>query len=321
MRVVEVLERAPDREFTQTQIATLLGIAPRTVYNWRRMAKRGPRKLGRPAYSQKLVRNALWSVGRELRRQGYPGWRAIRAGLDGAFPDRLIQSCVRKFKQKRRQRLERRKQSSRKRVDVLKPNVIWSMDSAHWPRRTEAQVVKDRASRKILSVTIGSPAHGMETIRLLEELKAERGLPLVLATDNGSAFVNQAVARYLAKEKVIHLRSLPRTPQHNSSVEIAIRELREQVGERADLLPVASQRLNERRLRASLGYLTPNQFDERNAWSYHKVRDVFFRVCRRRIRRRMQIARSSRAMRMEEREVIYAALEEHGWIRRSGAIA
>jgi putative transposase len=318
MRIVEVLENSPNSEqaITQDTIAKLLDVSPRTIYNWRKFSQQGPRKIGRPQHGEAIRRKAFWLVGRELRKQGYPGWRAIKAGLEQSIPDRLIQEYVRRFKLKRRRRVLKTKTKDRMHVQVMRPNVVWSMDSAHWPRRTEAQVIKDRATRKLLAVTFGPPVRQNDVLQLLQKMKLERGLPLVLATDNGSAFVNKAVSEYLRQEKVVHLRSLPRTPEHNSSVEVGIRELREQVGENPNMLVEACARLNESRLRASLGYITANKFDEQNSWQYNKVRDQFFRYCSSRITKEVQDAKNPREARMREREAIHASLQEMGWIKR-----
>ena len=319
MRVSEVLESTPKSEqgFSQQKIAHLLGVSPRTIYNWRLSAKKLPKKIGRPSHDQNLRRRVVWRVGRELRRQGYPGWRAVKAGIKENLPDRLIQEYVRKFKQNRRKRIDHKRGRGRVKTVVLKPQVIWSMDSAHWPNRIQAQVIKDRASRKLLAVSLGSPAKAKDILELLKQVKAERGgLPLVLATDNGSAFVNRELSAYLNHEKVVHLRSLPRTPEHNSSVEIAIRELRDQVGDDSSALEYAKKRMNGCRMRASLGYLTSDKFDELNLWSYNKVRERFFRDCCMRIDSGAQQARSARERRMLEREAIYATLEAMGWVKR-----
>lgn len=76
MRVVEFIENDPEADLSKEQIAKLLGVTVRTIYNWRYDQSRRlePKKIGRPSYSLTLRRQASWRVGRELRKQGYPGW-------------------------------------------------------------------------------------------------------------------------------------------------------------------------------------------------------------------------------------------------------
>lgn len=316
MRVLQYLEEtpSPERRVSQEAIAELLAISPRTIYNWRRQT---PRAIGRPRHSNEAHRLALWKVGRELRKQGYPGWRAVKAGLQGQVPDRLIQEYVSKFKFKRRRRLTLEREAKRKHTEVLKPNVIWSLDSAHMSRGVEAQVVRDRCSRKVVELVTGPPARGASVLELLKRLKDERGtLPLVLSTDNGAAFVSDEVKVYLEQEQVIHLRSLPRTPQHNSSVEIAIRELREASENRLERLEAAKNRLNQHRLRACLGYKAADSIDDGQSGRYNQEREAFFRNCCMRIAEAVQGSTTSRERRMREREAIHASLEHWGWIKQ-----
>lgn len=318
MRVSEYLESTPnpDQGFTQEKVAELLGVSPRTIYNWRKSAKQNQKKIGRPKHDQHAHRKALWCVGRELRRQGYPGWRTVKKGLKETVPDRLIQEYVSKFKLRRRRRIENKKKQDRKSIEVIRPNVIWSMDSAHFGSGKEAQIIKDRAARKLLVVRLGNYLCQTDVLHGLEAIKRERGLPLVLATDNGSIFVNDLITKYLEREKVIHLRSLPRTPEHNSSVEVAIRELKDLIGDDPNKLSEAQQRINGSRLRKTLGYQTADKFDEINSWEYNKVRGAFYRKCCVRIKETVQHAKDSREARMLEREAIHALLEEMGWIKR-----
>src|SRR5262249_25450693 len=126
-------------------------------------------------------------------------------------------------------------------VRVLARDVLWSLDAAQ-PCRTpegaamKSSVLRESASRRNIGLTLGQTVTGSGVVSLLEAVRFERGgLPLVLASDNGSENVNEDVEAYLAKKRVVHLRSLPRTPQHNAWAERAIGELRQDSGLRADL--------------------------------------------------------------------------------------
>ena len=137
----------------------------------------------------------------------------------------------------------------------------------------------------------------------------------------------EEVRSYLQRHKVVHLRSLPRTPQHNGAGERGIRELKEQltlgVGPRPpnismleNQLTQAADLLNKNRRRQSLAFLTAAEFDEKNEARYNKVRENFYRDCSMRIEHAVLEATTARARKMATREAIYASLEKMGWIKQ-----
>ena len=127
-------------------------------------------------------------------------------------------------------------------VLVTMRDALWSVDAAQAGRdlrgaEIRMQVGRDAASRKSVALAVAAPATGTGkgTVALLVEAKRVRGgLPLVFGSDNGSENVNRDVAEFLEREHVIHLKNLPRTPQHNARAERAIGELRAESGLRAN---------------------------------------------------------------------------------------
>jgi hypothetical protein len=59
-------------------------------------------------------------------------------------------------------------------------------------------------------------------------------LPLVAGSDSGSENCNQHVECYFRENQVVHLRNLPRVPQHNPWVEHTWGELRGETGIESD---------------------------------------------------------------------------------------
>lgn len=59
----------------------------------------------------------------------------------------------------------------------------------------------------------------------LRRLFAAYGVPLVMKTDNGSAFISKIVRKFLRQNKVTHLLTPPRTPKYNGSIEAGIGSL------------------------------------------------------------------------------------------------
>lgn len=322
----------------QNELALAVDVVPRTVRNWKRRSKPGHfPKLGRPAHDERAHRQAFWRVGREYLRQGRCGWRPIAAALGGTgqdrVPVRLIQHYVKMFKAREKKHDHVRILRHQVRVEVHAKNAIWVQDSTQVGRtengnKVESQVIKDRASLATLGLSTGAPAHATDVIELLDQLKQARGLPLVLASDNGSAFVAAEVEEYLKREQVIHLRSLPRTPEHNGSAEIGIKELKITAKLCKSALTTyqaahaglvrAADILNQNRIRMSKDLKTGAQLDETLTVSYHLVeRARFYDECSKRIQQSQRDSVGAREKRMAEREAIYSTLEQFGLVSRT----
>lgn len=204
----------------------------RTLQNWQRTAPGAVATIGRPPHDAASWTRALRLVGRALRQQGYgAGWRTIAQVLGDAVPVVLVQRAVRAWKRRRRARVRRRQERLRHHVDVLARDALWALDATHLTRvagtKVEAQVVRDAASARTVGLTVGPPVTARDALALLEHGREERGgLPLVLARDNGSPYAAKSVQSYLDAHRVIVLRNLPRTPQHNPWAERAIGELK-----------------------------------------------------------------------------------------------
>jgi transposase InsO family protein len=159
---------------------------------------------------------------------------------------------------------------------------------------------------------------------------AERGaLPLVLATDNGSIYTRKDVETWLVGHGVVHLLSLPHTPQHNAWVERTNRELKEETDlgrggvvksadEVRERVETARRRLDDVRMRARLNHRTAATADAAAAtWYDRTTRERFYATVCRRIDEALQGLESDRARRKARREVVHASLEELGLIKRT----
>lgn len=210
--------------------------------NWESGAQTQAKHLGRPAISPAKRFLARLKVARELRKQGLVGWRPVVAKVGAAVPVRLVQESVSELKKRHAQRRRRWLAERRLRVEVLSPNVVWTQDATHLGRMgrvaVQAEIIKDRATLGFEGMSVGSQANADEILEMLENQKQTRGLPLVWATDNGSAYRDELVENFLKQEQVVHLLSRPRLPQDNGAAEKGIRELKEAAGlEKAWPLP------------------------------------------------------------------------------------
>lgn len=224
LRIGQRIAEAGRRRINLHDVAIALGVTERTIRNWRKQAKEDVPKMGRPSLSKERIDEARKLVFVEMSKHGAPGWRPISVILKDKVSVRLVQKFVSEYKF-----IQRQKKTS-KRIEVVGKNVIWTMDGAitKEAERIENQVIKDRGTKYWVGHkrTIKA-SNSLNVVETLKESFAQNGLPLVLSTDNGAAYTNKEVCLFLRNLKIVHLKSLPRTPQHNGSVEVGIKELRE----------------------------------------------------------------------------------------------
>lgn len=323
-----------DPEVRRADVARMLGVSVSTLKNWVRHARRGdfPR-VGRPAHGPEAHERARSRVEGSMAEQGCPGFRPVKAACP-EVPTRLVQLYVRRVKEDERLQERRRIEASRVRVEVLGRDVVWGQDGWHLGRlpdgrALESQFFMDRGSLRTVSFDVGLAQSQEDLIAQLEVQRLTRGLPLVVSSDNLSSCCGRKVQAYLAFHKVIHLLSLPHTPEHNGAAEHRVRELREVTGFRKGtvhggvLEPTArlicSAGALDARRRASKGYKTALELDAALPAGYNLVcRARFYEEARRRMNTAVLGARSWREARLLEREAVFAALESCGLVRRVG---
>lgn len=304
------------RKIKLRDVAVALGVTDRTLRNWRAKAKKDVPKMGRPSASQETLYKARELVFEEMERQGSPGWRPVAAALKGKVSVRHVQKFVAEFKL-----LKRKRRTPSKRTRVFGKNIVWSMDGAITKengKKVENQVIKDRGTlRWVGERACETASKASDVIEILSASFKANGKPLVLSTDNGSAYKSREVRRFLEEEKVIHLMSLPRTPQHNGSVEVGIRELKS-IGKNAGCdLKVATQIANVRLRKIDGGWSTAESMYQNAELSYtSEDRAVFFESCRKRLINLSKVPLGFRQRRMFEREVVFEELENRNLITR-----
>ena len=167
----------------------------------------------------------------------------------------------------------------------------------------------------MLSVKKNGSDNAQAVLDQLECTKQQRGLPLVIGTDNGSMYTSKKVQEFLAVNKVIHLRSLPRTPQHNGAMECAIREIKEVANLNNYSMEQAVGVLNASRLRARFLFKSSEQADEEMTVGYdEEVRTRFFEICQSRFKIAEAGSGNARSKRMTERKIVFETLEQFGFI-------
>lgn len=315
-------------------MARLLGVTPRTVRRWKAGAAGPRRPRGRPA--KRPERAAIWAAARAWRRMGHTaGWRPVLAALV-AVPRRHVQLVVGALKRRRRARAERRRERLRTRLLTAGRDVLWSLDATHLGRDAAGRVVEGQAVREVattrtLAQSVGGAVDTADAVAVVAAAAAERGgrYPLVLVTDNGSAYTSEGFERFLAARRVVHLRSLPHTPRHNPWVERGHRDLKEESGlgkgvviddvaAAAVALADARDRIDRHRPRATLGNRTACSVDAEMAVPYDEpVRAQLAARIAQRVAAGAHDQMSKRERRVLRREAVLASLEELELITRT----
>ena len=200
-----------------------LGLSSRTLRHWNHQArahKLHPRTRGRPTTrSPRTLRNQLVTL---LRYTGPGiGVPTLRAQFP-TMPRSEIQDILRRFR-----RVWRKDQwRIIHRLRWHQPGAVWAADHLQPDQPIDDQypyalVVRDLASHFQLAWLPVPDNKASSTIAILARLFQIHGPPLVLKTDNGSAFIARKTRTLLDEHQVLHLRSPARRPQYNGSCEAA----------------------------------------------------------------------------------------------------
>lgn len=202
---------------TTTDAAALLGRSPRTFRRWKTLKPHVTRALGRRAKRAPTpVRDAAL---RDLRARPRLSARLLC--------QRHPSLGLREAKELKARYGSHYTAARRDTVHVLTwttPGSVWAVDFSDAGVEVEGGfdqllLVRDLATGLTL---LALPCLGQDaaTVRAaFAALFARHGPPLVLKSDNGSAFVSELLAELLAAHQVILLRSPPGTPAFNGACE------------------------------------------------------------------------------------------------------
>jgi len=198
-----------------------IGLTPRTVRNWSARWEEDrlrPRPRGRPVESvDKEIGNAIFSffvdfgvdVSVEILRRQFP--HVSRAEIKER-KDRMVRAFY------------GRNHFYTYTLRWPKVRAVWAADFSRPPLPIDGLfpriiAVRDLASLFQLEV-LPAPAEDAATVAgVYESLFRQHGPPLVMKTDNGSAFREEKVIKLLERHGVIPLFSPPYTPRFNGSIE------------------------------------------------------------------------------------------------------
>ncbi len=219
---------ADELGLTRAEAAALLNMSPHTLRQWeydRREARRFVLPLGRPAqcsspYQRNLVIGTLDELGHAV---GVPFLRE-------AFPDMAraeLQDIVKRYR-----RVWRKLHYQALRILHWQvPGAVWAADFAEAPNPIDGiypylLAVRDLASgQQLLWLPVEHP-DCQTVVDAMSSLIDTFGAPLVLKTDNGSAFGAGRLRELLHQFMVLLLFSPPYWPRYNGSIEAGIGSLK-----------------------------------------------------------------------------------------------
>jgi putative transposase len=227
-RAAEFRRETADLGLTLVETAALLDLAPRTLQSWVQDYRQGPapfQVLGRPVLRAPVAeRNQVIALIAELGPGvGVPTLQACCPGMARAELADLLQRYRRIWRRRNYEALHV--------LHWQTPGRVWAMDFAEAPRPIDGLypyllAVRDLASGQQLLWLPRATATGAEVRLALASLFALRGAPLVLKTDNGSPFIDDATLALLHSSGVIPLFSPPYWPRYNGAIEAGLGSLK-----------------------------------------------------------------------------------------------
>jgi len=219
---VDYLEQAARQGIPPGKAARLLGIPSRTLRFWKQkwgedgleVKPRGRVPLGCDIQARNQVLRFLHQVtGPSI---GLPALRA----LFGRVPRCVLEDLLRRYCRMWRKRYLKRGF----RLTWHEPGRVWAIDFSEAPYPIDGVypyllAVRDLASRQQLAWQPVRTEKAEEVVAILGQLFAEHGPPLVLKSDNGSAFIAQLTQEAMLLAVVAQLFSPVRRPQYNGALE------------------------------------------------------------------------------------------------------
>jgi putative transposase len=226
--IVELTRWTSRFGFSLPETANLLHLSPRTLRDWCGafcIDALPLHLLGRPTLrSSRQERTAVLDVLREL------GPATSVATLRACFPTMAraeLDDLLRRY----RRVWQKRHHAAPYSLHWQRVGAVWAIDFSEAPCRIDGVypyllAVRDLASHQQLLWLPTLDMTAETTLENLSMLFTIHGAPLVLKTDNGSAFRADATREFLTPFGVELLFSPPHTPRYNGSIEAGIGSLK-----------------------------------------------------------------------------------------------
>ena len=234
--VLDFCHQATEQGVSQQQRSAWLSLSPRTLRHWEQGWRHGGwavRARGRPPVC--ADRDQQQAVVHFLHRLGPATGLAVLQGEFPAMARAELQDLLRCFRGAWRGEHERLLHQ----LHWQQPGRVWTMDHALAPCwidgcARDLLAVRDLASGQQLLWLPLSEATAASTLDQLAWLFALYGPPLVLKSDNGSAFSAVELRKFLQGTGVWPLFSPVRTPSYNGSCEAGIGSMKRRTAYQAE---------------------------------------------------------------------------------------
>ncbi|WP_415656062.1 IS3 family transposase [Roseateles sp.] len=161
-------------------------------------------------------------------------------------------------------------------VRPMQPDEVWSMDFVFDElangRRVKTLTVVDDCSKEAVQIAVDTSIPALYVTRVLDQVKAERGLPKVIRTDNGPEFAGRTMQTWAARNGV-ELRFIqPGKPVQNAYIESFNSRFRDECLSQHWFASLSHMRsvidnwredYNHHRPHSTLGYVPPAVFAAR----------------------------------------------------------
>jgi putative transposase len=259
----ECVRQLQDKGLSERQACRLVGISTSVL-----------RYQARPDGSQ-FLRERLKQLAGQHRRHGY---RMLHNRLRNEGWVVNVKRTYRLYRQEGlmvRQR-RRKKLPVPERAPLVRPhhaNEVWSMDFVFDElangRKVKTLTVVDDCTKESVQIVADTSIPALYVTRVLDQVKAERGLPKVIRTDNGPEFAGRTMQTWAAKNKV-ELRFIqPGKPVQNAYIESFNSRFRDECLSQHWFASLSHMRAvidnwrhdyNHYRPHSTLGYMPPARF-------------------------------------------------------------
>ena len=224
------------------------------------------------------LRDEIKLVAKERRRFGY---RRIQVMLErkGIFMNhKKLRRIYAEEKLQVRRRGGRKRALGTRKPMVLPdgPNQRWSLDFVNDAltdgRRFRILTVIDDYTRENLALVADTSLSGLRVSRELDQIIADRGMPITIVSDNGTEFTSMAILQWVQGNGIDWHYIAPGKPQQNGFIESFNGKLRDEclnetlfslLAEAKEMLREWKDDYNQQRPHSSLGNLTPQEFAEK----------------------------------------------------------
>jgi len=235
----------------------------------RAMVRYRPRE-SRYAGANEQLRVRLRELAEERRRWGYRRLHILLEREGWQVNSKRVYRIYVEEKLVVRRRKRRRRVCAQARVLLAAPakkNETWTMDflqdALASGRKVRTLSIEDAYTREMLAIEVDTALPALRVVRVLDQLRHERGVPLRIIIDNGTEFTSRALDQWAYQNKVTLHFITPGRPEsfHGKFREVCLNEhwfltlddARKTIERwRIDY--------NQVRPHSSLDYLTPQEF-------------------------------------------------------------